>query len=73
MLRHTAELVEQRGVHLRVDVSCTEEQQRLEHRVVHRMEQRTAECNGRNHIITRRLSECSYTQTDEDNAYVLNT
>ena len=37
------------------------------------MEQRTAEGNGRNHIITRRLSECSYTQTDEDNAYILNT
>ena len=37
------------------------------------MEQRSAESNGCNHIITRRLSECSYTQTDEDNAYILNT
>ena len=66
-----AEVVEQRGVHLRVEVARAEVQQRLEERVVERVQQGAAEGYRRHDGVVGPGAEGGYAQGDEYDADVL--
>ena len=73
MLCHATEAVEVCCVHLRVDISCAKEQQRLKERVVDDVHQCSAHSQGHNNRVACCLRECCDTQTDEDNTDILDT